>query len=354
MNIKIGDKVRFLNSVGGGIVRRFIDKNIVSVEEDDGFETPVLIKECVVIESAGEQTKTPPKVSGTGVPPATFLTKDATPPVEEKTEIIETPEGEVLTVVLAFLPNEPKSLQNTTFDCFLVNDSNYFLYINYMNKTGKQWNNRYTGLIEPNMKVFMEEFSKTNLNELERVCVQLLAYKTDKPFDLKNPASVDLRIDTVKFYKLHSFRENDYFEEDALIFPLIKKDIPERQFYIEPEILEKAIKEKSVADRPHRTPIKKKEAPKIIEVDLHASELLDSLAGLSNKDILTYQLEKFHETLQHYQDKKGQKIVFIHGKGDGILRKAIIDELNKKYKKYRYQDASFREYGYGATLVQIH
>ena len=43
----------------------------------------------------------------------------------------------------------------------------------------------------------------------------------------------------------------------------------------------------------------------------------------------------------------------IHGKGDGVLRKAIIDELKRKYSNCRYQDASFQEYGFGATMVTI-
>ena len=51
---------------------------------------------------------------------------------------------------------------------------------------------------------------------------------------------------------------------------------------------------------------------------------------------------------------KGDSIVFIHGKGEGVLRKAILDELKKKYKNCTAQDASFREYGFGATLVKIH
>ena len=51
--------------------------------------------------------------------------------------------------------------------------------------------------------------------------------------------------------------------------------------------------------------------------------------------------------------KKGQKIVFIHGKGEGVLRAAIIHELNYRYKQYPHQDASFREYGYGATQITI-
>ena len=52
--------------------------------------------------------------------------------------------------------------------------------------------------------------------------------------------------------------------------------------------------------------------------------------------------------------RKGAKIVFIHGKGEGVLRKAIIDELKHSYKQCTFQDASFREYGFGATLITIH
>ena len=51
--------------------------------------------------------------------------------------------------------------------------------------------------------------------------------------------------------------------------------------------------------------------------------------------------------------QKGKKIIFIHGKGEGVLHHALIHELNYKYKHFSYQDASFREYGYGATQVTI-
>lgn len=49
----------------------------------------------------------------------------------------------------------------------------------------------------------------------------------------------------------------------------------------------------------------------------------------------------------------GQKIVFIHGKGEGVLRQAIMKELNHRFKGHDVQDASFREYGFGATQVTI-
>ena len=88
-------------------------------------------------------------------------------------------------------------------------------------------------------------------------------------------------------------------------------------------------------------------------MDLHAGELLDNTVGLSPKDILDYQLKVFRNTLADYAGNKGQKVVFIHGKGEGVLRRAIIHELTYKYKTYTYQDASFQEYGYGATQVTI-
>ena len=48
-NIKVGDKVRFLNTTGGGIVRGFKGKDQVLVEDEDGFDIPALIRECVVV-----------------------------------------------------------------------------------------------------------------------------------------------------------------------------------------------------------------------------------------------------------------------------------------------------------------
>ena len=90
-----------------------------------------------------------------------------------------------------------------------------------------------------------------------------------------------------------------------------------------------------------------------MEVELHIKQLLDDTTGMENAEILDYQLGVFRQTLAQYKDKSGQKIVFIHGKGEGVLRRAIEQELKSKYRNYPYHDASFREYGFGATMVTI-
>ena len=43
MKINIGDKVRFLNDVGGGIVVKFLKNNMVLVENEDGFEYQLIL-----------------------------------------------------------------------------------------------------------------------------------------------------------------------------------------------------------------------------------------------------------------------------------------------------------------------
>lgn len=351
--VKVGDKVRFLNSVGGGIIKK-INKDIALVEEEDGFETPVLLRECVIIESGKKQYSDPvPEQRSNPVQIQHNL-----PEEEEDNDILpilETTEGEKLNILLAFVPEERKSLQTTRFDSYLVNDSNYFLDFTYSCKTDTGWKTRYHGTIEPNIKLHLETFGKEILNDLERISIQAIAYKKEKTFKQKNPISVEHRIDTVKFYKLHSFRENDYFDEDVLAFPIVKNDIPERSFTIDPAEIETAIKQKKDSERPERQIIKKKHRPvnEPLEIDLHINELLETTAGMNNADILQYQLQKIREILDEHKNEKGKKIIFIHGKGDGILRNALISEIKNKYKTFYYQDASFREYGYGATQVTI-
>jgi hypothetical protein len=250
---------------------------------------------------------------------------------------------------------DAKPLVAGSYEAWFVNDSNYFLYFTYLSRQNNSWTSRYQGQIEPNTKVFMEQFGKDVLNELEHICIQLSAFKKNKPFGLKNALSVELRIDTVKFYKLHCFVENDFFNEDALIFPVVQHDIPERQLLVTATELQEAMlwKKKDLRQQPQPAAKSAKKENPTVEIDLHINQLLDTTEGMSAGEILNYQMSKFHEVLKQYAGKKGQKIVFIHGKGEGILRTAIEKELKTKYKSYVFQDASFQEYGFGATMVKI-
>jgi hypothetical protein len=347
--MKIGDKVRFLNTTGGGIIKGFRGKDIVLVEDEEGFDIPVLVREAVIIEPANDMQVRQSNKSAIQAEPHSKPTAKQ----EDDYKPEETKEGEQLTVLLSYLPVDVKSLSTTNFECYLINDSNYYLSYNYMSRADSGWISRAAGIIEPNTKLFLEEFEKADLNDIGKVCLQFFAYKKDKAYFIKNVYSVEVRIDTVKFYKLHSFKENDYFEDDAMVYPIVRRDLAEKELVISPEEIASAMKEKESGQRPRIQPIVKKEKNPVLEIDLHADELLDSTNGLSAADILEYQLGKFREIMNENKRNKGQKIVFIHGKGNGILKNAILKELNTHYKPAYYQDASFREYGYGATMVTI-
>ena len=94
--------------------------------------------------------------------------------------------------------------------------------------------------------------------------------------------------------------ENDFFDEDAMVYPIVRQDIPEKELLISAAELQQAMQQKVHEDRrvPQTIVKKKVTDSSILEVDLHITELLDNTNGLSNADMLDYQLEKFHEVLK--------------------------------------------------------
>lgn len=352
--MKIGDKVRFLNEVGGGIVRGFRGKNIALVEDKDGFEIPMLIQECVVIQT--DEYNIPLKQEARRS--ATEDTDEPDEPDEpEKPITYRAPEidgHDALNVYLAYVPQNIRTLSAGVFDAYLVNDSNYFLDYVYLSAEGSNHRLRSRGTVKPNMKLWLESFEKADLNDLERVAVQLLAYKDDRPFAMKDSVCTELRIDTVKFYKLHTFKETSFFDTPALVYDIVSNDEPGRQLEVSADDLRQAILSKNTPAKAVRQELKYHRVKNgIVEVDLHLQELLDDTRGMSHAEMLEFQLDVFRKTIDQYSSCKGQRLVFIHGKGEGVLRRAILDELKRAYKHCVWQDASFREYGFGATMVTI-
>ncbi|MDC6367496.1 MULTISPECIES: Smr/MutS family protein [Flavobacteriaceae] len=96
---------------------------------------------------------------------------------------------------------------------------------------------------------------------------------------------------------------------------------------------------------------KQRNVPKM-EVDLHIHQLVKSTRGLSNFDMLNLQLDTAKRQLDFAISKRIQKVVFIHGVGEGILKEEL-QYLLKKYDNLKYYDADYQKYGLGATEVYI-
>lgn len=377
---KIGDTVRYLNAVGGGKITR-IDGRVAYVEED-GFETPVLLNEIVVVLPEGHDSK-PGKLmfdqSAVDAVKArdletrkkSELTKELKPEPQQTLPVEETLHGEKINLSLAFEPADVKRLSETTFAAVLVNDSNYFLSFAFLIAERNDWKVCYEGIVEPNMVVDMANLTHADLGKYERVAIQAIAFKRDKSFSMKPAVSCVKRLDLKKFYKLHCFRPGIYFDSPVLEIPLIKNDCPVESPNINASALKQAMggaptaaQQNALADkyatdrssgrkqvrRPEDNPNK---LLPLIEIDLHIHQLLDSTVGMDNSAMLQVQLDAVRSTMKVNARRIGQKIVFIHGKGDGVLREAVRNLLKREYTACEIQDASFREYGFGATLVTI-
>ena len=87
-------------------------------------------------------------------------------------------------------------------------------------------------------------------------------------------------------------------------------------------------------------------------VDLHINQLVRSTRGMENHDILNLQLETAKRRLEAAIQQRIQRIIFIHGVGEGVL-KIELEYLFKRYDGIKYYDANYQKYGHGATEVYI-
>lgn len=405
--MKVGDRVKFLSEVGGGKIAGFQGKNIVLVEDKDGFQIPTPLSDVVVVQSEDYSTTKTISLSMENEEqkaeetPLSFGRRsvkaimqqgqeedvDMSVPdmVDVQKEIVFRPKveerkgGNLLSLYLAFIPIDIKDLSHPRFETYLVNDSNYYIQFIYMSSEDNSWRLRSQREIEPNKKIYLEELSLTDVNHIGHIAVQLIAYKRDKPFTMKEPVCVSFRLEPIKFHKVHTFENNSFFDVPALLYTLIENDVPKRPWTVDPKILKQEMyrnlssfhEEERVGEKHQQQLVNRYSAEQskrnkktgsfihphnyddAIVIDLHANQLLDSTVGMSAGDILEYQMQVFRDTLKQYEHKKGQKLIFIHGKGEGVLRRSILNELTYKHKSYIYQDASFQEFGYGATQVTI-
>ena len=244
--MKIGDQVRFLSEVGGGRVSGFQGKNIVLVEDEDGFEIPMLVTDVIVVGSeeydiGKVNTKERQKPLPNPVAKAREQQEPEEKPITFKPKPLERREGERLNLYLSFLPDEVKEISSTGFESYLVNDSNYYMQVSLMSAEGASWRLRFCGIIEPNSKLFVEAFDRSQVNDLERLCVQAIAWKQDKPFALKPAITTELRLNLTKFYKLHVFQPNAFFNEPNWTEDIIRDDKPVRNVFVGVEQVKEAL-----------------------------------------------------------------------------------------------------------------
>lgn len=147
-----------------------------------------------------------------------------------------------------------------------------------------------------------------------------------------------------------TFVTGDGFE---MTYPKEALILVKNQFSVSQHDVFSALNEKEIPKRKKNliVPKRQRNEPKM-EVDLHIEKLTKSFKGMNNFDILSLQLETAERQLNFAISKKIQKVVFIHGVGEGVL-KTELEYLFGRYHNVKHYDADYTKYGMGATEVYI-
>jgi len=339
MNFKKGDKVKFLNENDYGTVTRVMENGIVMVLNSEDFEVPVKNSELILDPSAVKQTE---KTEVNTKEVSAFVSKPSS-----VVEVSKPREADNYGIYLGFVPRDGKGSLQSDLDFFLINDSGFKVLYNLMRPTSGNLFSAQSGILEPDTKEYIQTFERENLNTLSSVKIQLL-YSMDTPFSVKPPEEYDIKISAQKFFALNYYKTNDFFDEKSVIITVK-----------ESSLMKEAVEKLKVNDfqsfEPKKTVNKKSQKASEKEiVDLHLMELLEDDRGMAPKEKLDYQMKVFKEKLEEYiKNPHVKKVIFIHGKGNGTLKTEIRRCLELNYRGYQYQDASFEEYGGGATLVYV-
>lgn len=415
-NIKVGDTIRYLNASGGGVVKR-IERGVAWVEGPDGFELPTPIHECVVVDSRDtfvpaykppvlkrqEPAAQPSKSKAPAVTPTTpEVVKEAEQDLSFVAPLSKGPwfdrsGGEQIQVHVAYLPVSYEHFGQSPYETYLINESNYHLLFTYSTTTSAGgYKLRSAGVLEPDMRVLVEEFEASEINDHAVSHFQFIAYKPERTYRSMPPVERQVRMDVVKLAKRHAFRENPFFDEDALVIPVLeaydgsqqapaeepqpapsrsgalpRRAIKQTKPAVTPQRIsqqanqkasQKPTKQSAPQPQPERKQPEPTAAPQpapaapeqtIEKVGLEAERILPNATGMTPHEVLLYQLKNFRRELDKRLERRGSKVIFIHGAGQGVLHQLIINRIEQDYPMVQYRDVTFDGFPMGAIEVTI-
>jgi len=356
LKFKHGDPVRFLNDTGGGVVSRISADGLIFVQTDDGFEIPVPAKELIYAGDFELSDKDRPESSGRVQEPARTVTRENTqtsvtaerPALQGLPENIS-PDARV-NLLLGIIPDNPGPVFNSELAIYLINDSRYFAYYSVGSWERGNYYHLSTGLIESDTKNLLAVLDQTTISKISGMHVQLI-WLSGGRYIRKAPLDELIDFQLINFSKESYYHENVYFDEKAILLSLAGRD--EQVEQMEKTVPGTIRAEKGDTGPGKPIPVKQNNRTDTMEIDLHMDETDLQKSQFSLSGILALQMSRFHAALEEAVSKKFKRLVIIHGVGQGTLKMQIRKELQEKYPGYIFQDASFREYGFGATMVHL-
>ena len=352
MDLKTGDKVKFLNEEGGGIVSKILDNNMVHVTIEDGFDIPTPKNNLIKIESQG---------TASDVFDEDYQVEEADEDVKNRAEQQARsqpvqPQPEMARGTYLVFQTEPsKPILTGNLDVYLLNNTTYEIYFSlYTGRSGKS-NLLKHGFLPANNRKYIETINREQLEEWGYGLYQIM-YVHDEKQPLA-PANDSFRIRPKRFYKEENFREYPGWNSPLFAFQLSRPELLPKATEVSSELAgqknektqpesEKVVSRTAIIDR-HIT------GEREAKVDLHIEQLVDDHQRMNSMEILNTQLNYFRKVLESALINKIQRLIIIHGVGAGILKAEIRRALDE-YEHIEVHDAPIAEYGVGATIARIY
>lgn len=356
MKLKVGDKVKFLNENGGGVVSKIVSPKMVYVTIEDGFEIPVMAGELLRIEeeapldspkhffredySAAEQHMQAQEVSQ-GIQQLRLSNLPGRGQVEKG-------------IYLAFVPEDQKWLISGLLDVYLVNHTGYdILYSLFLEQENAGFEGFDYGSVEGGAMVLLDSVEREEIEKWGKGIVQVL-FHADRMEQVLFPGNASFRIKLPRFYKETNYHDSAIIDGKALLVSLLplaaqmnhhSDVLAGQKEQLKVPTPAREVKPENIIDK-HKT------SPREAVVDLHIDELVEDHASLDSSRILRLQVNYFTQCLESALINNMSKITFIHGVGTGVLKTAI-KEILKDYPTVEVRDASMQQFGYGALDVLI-
>lgn len=369
MELKVGDKVRFLNEKGGGIVTRLISTSMVHVAIEEGFEVPVMVSDLIKIDPEGAadrffdrpvnvKVKTP--ATGENAVDQKKKTNEEVAKEDESVDPVsslyrQSGAGLAEGLYLIWEPHDQKWLITGDLDIFLVNNTEYEAIFSFLLE---EENGSYAGVnyevVPAYSKFHIETITREDLEAWSNGVVQTIFYAPEMT-GLLQPLHAHFKIKPSRFYKDTGYHEFKLTGSKAIILHLgdiASQRITPGDHYNKMNI-DPAVKQKLDVITPTALIDKHRTGPREAEVDLHISALRTDYSAMPQNEILQYQVDYFISMLESAIAYNYRKVIFIHGIGNGILKSAIITKL-KDYEHIELRKAPFVHYGNGAIEIGIH
>lgn len=349
MNVKVGDKVKFLDEKGKGVITKIINKTTVGVTIEDGFEIPYAISNLVVETDKNAAEK------NTIIQPLSSAIKPVQPVEQEPVYSvshakIQEEEG----IYLAFSPENAKDISHSNINVWLINHTAYTILFTYSIWTNGNYITLETGEIANLNADLMQTIHRKELNDHRNFKIDVLFF-SGREHDHQHPVSNVIKLKPIKLYKENAFQKNGFISDKALIFPVYKlnsdQQDPEAYLITEKKLSKILFQKNKVADKPKASkPHANNNPANEMEIDLHIEELLDDYSNMSNAEIIQVQLTYFQNALDKAMNEHFKKLIVIHGVGNGRLKQEVR-ALIAATTSLKYYDASYARFGFGATEI---